>query len=383
VSRAAFFAGKLVDDGFREPTKKDVERFAAHKALAKYFEGAAAPQLMLRSEGHTSAGDASVPALTLVRDVSQRIVALVINAIDSSLKGDPQHQAVWNVEAIKSLGPLLEAAREAGRSVLLASDHGHVPASRFVACKRETAGGGRWREWHHPEQGLAEGELGFRGDGVHVPKGAHGVVLWTDDAHRYGGTTHAGDHGGATLAETITPCFLIGPDGMADELSARGATRGHVPSWWVFDVREPVELGAEAPVIREAASRGKRGKDNPNQLSLLDGRGEAPAVALPKAASLAGALADSEVLRAREPNAERRALVLKAVDFLLASGNIASREDFAGALGSLPARVEGLVSTVIASALNVDGYNLVWFDHAGQQVRLDKGKLEMIFEVKL
>ena len=55
-----------------------------------------------------------------------RLVAAVINAVDDRLAGASQVRDTWSVEAIRPLGALLRAAREAGRAVVLASDHGHV-----------------------------------------------------------------------------------------------------------------------------------------------------------------------------------------------------------------------------------------------------------------
>jgi hypothetical protein len=92
--------------------------------------------------------------------------------------------------------------------------------------------------------------------------------------------------------------------------------------------------------------------------------------------------AQCEMLAARAPRAADRKLVVQAVDYLLARGGVAPGDAFATALGYLPFRVRGLVST-LQEALNVDGYAVVTFDPLGKQVRLDREKLEQQFEVKL
>src|SRR5207244_4008941 len=145
-------------------TAKDVERWAEHRDVKKLFEGSAAPKLLLRGEGHTLEGSASREALNLVADRSRRIVAIVINAIDASLKGDSQQRHAWTVESIRSLPELLDRAREAGRAVLLASDHGHVPADRLVSKGSYKDAGARYRPWMSPDEALAPYEVGFRGD---------------------------------------------------------------------------------------------------------------------------------------------------------------------------------------------------------------------------
>ena len=117
----------------------------------------------------------------------------------------------WGVENIASLSDLLNKARQHGRAILLASDHGHVPADRIKRVGADgTAQGARWRSWTSPDAKLLEQEVGFTGPRVYTPPGAYGIVLLADDASAYTGSTHAGEHGGASLAEVVAPCLLIG-----------------------------------------------------------------------------------------------------------------------------------------------------------------------------
>ncbi|MCA9537157.1 MAG: BREX-2 system phosphatase PglZ, partial [Myxococcales bacterium] len=328
VSRAAFFAGKPMKDGKRETSSKDVQRFRDNKVLAPFFEGSAAPELLLRAEGHTSGGDVSEAALTLVGKSEARVVGIVINAIDNSLKADSQQNHRWDVGAIRSLGHLLDKAREAGRSVLMASDHGHVPSDCFQAVTRVGEGGARWRVWSRPDEPLGEGEFAFTGTGVCTPKGAYGVVLLGDDQHRYGGAAHAGEHGGATLAEVMTPCFLIGSAVDAEEGDvARAVTRAPVPSWWIFDVRDTADAPDEALPV---APPPKRKKAVPEAQLTLAGvvpeqPAPAPVVAAPAAVAVgrAAALALSPEFQARAGKAEQD-LALRAVDFLLGRNGAAT-----------------------------------------------------------
>jgi hypothetical protein len=280
---------------------------------------------------------------------------------------------VWEPGSIQSLPDLLEKAREVGRTVLLAADHGHVPSGRFETVERTTPGGTRWREWRAPDELLAEHELGFRGDGVFIPRGAHGVVLLTDDAHRFASGHHAGEHGGATLAEVIAPCLLIGAADNAGEASLRGVTAAHQPGWWLFDVRAPVAIEPEEPVRRKPRPK----KVSDAQLALPVG--SAPAAPAP---GLAGALTGNALLKARARSDSQLKQVVAAVDFLLAQNGVASVHAFAAAMGEIAFRVSGLVSQ-LSEVLNVEGYDVLSYDRAGQQVRLNKGQLELLFEVKL
>lgn len=386
VSRAAFFAGKTLAPGAAWSTAKDTERWAEHRDVKKLFEGTAAPRLLLRAEGHTTAGSASPEALSLVADGARRVVAIVINAIDASLKGDPQERHAWTVESIRSLPELLDGARESGRAVLLASDHGHVPADRLASKGAVEKGGARWRPWLSPGEALSPHERGFRGDGVWTPKGAHGVVLLTDDASRYGGGAHAGEHGGATLAEVVAPCLLVGcedlgaPDHQDRDLDVGSA---HVPPWWYFEV-PAATLESETAAPRPAVRPKKVASDA--QLHLLPALAPPPPpVPATKPSSpppRASAFAGSRVLESLQPSATERRHVVEAVDFLLERQGIASEAAFAAAM-KIPAwRTGGLVSR-LGEVLNIDGYQVIRHDAGARTIHLDREKLAQQFEVKL
>ncbi|MEP7124755.1 MAG: BREX-2 system phosphatase PglZ [Byssovorax sp.] len=386
VSRAAFFGGKALPPGSAWNTSKDVERWAEHREVKRLFEGSAAPKLLLRGEGHTLEGSASPEALSLVGDKTQRIVAIVINAIDSSLKGDPQQRHAWTVESIKSLPELLDRAREAGRAVLLASDHGHVPADRLLSKTAVEKGGARWRPWTSPDEVLAPYEVGFHGATVCSPKGAHGVVLLADDASRYGGGAHAGEHGGATLAEVVAPCLLIG----CEELGAPGhedraldVGAAHVPPWWYLEVRAPMATVTAALV--EVPARPRKAA-NEAQLPLL-GLAPPAVVALPNKPSSPppprpSSFASSAVLESLQRSATERQQIIEAVEFLLERQGVASEAALAGAMSVAPWRIGGVVSK-LGEALNIDGYQVIRHDAAAKTIHLDREKLAQQFEVKL
>ncbi|MCC6750665.1 MAG: BREX-2 system phosphatase PglZ [Deltaproteobacteria bacterium] len=396
VSRAAFFAGKPVVPGQGLDSQQDPVRWRAHREVLKYFSGPDAPPLLLRSEGHTRAGGASPEALNLVADPDRRVVALVVNAIDDALRGNPGHRVAWEVESIASLPDLLERAREHGRSVLLASDHGHVPADRLVSVgPRSATGGARWRAWAGPEEVLGESEVAFalRGERIWAPKGARGVVLLADDASRYGGSTHAGEHGGATLAEVVVPCLLLGCDdglGTGGDDPALAVRAAHVPGWWCFDVREPVDVPGEASGEVPATpppTRRTKSTVSEAQLPLLD----VPAVSVaaqpgpvPLGADggVESPLASSAVLKARAPAGKVRDEVLRAATFLLERKGTCSADAFAAGLTIPRFRVEGFIA-VLQEVLNVDGYEVLKYDPKAREVKLDPEKLRQLFEVAL
>lgn len=379
VSRSSFFAGKAFGPGAKLTTS-DVDHWAGNAAIKKLVASTDIPRLLLRGEGHTKAGGASPEALSLVADPERRIVALVLNAIDDSLKASHAVRHPWGVDNIASLPDLLDKAREHGRAVLLASDHGHVPADRIQRVPAlSPAQGARWRTWTSPEAPVNENEVAFAGSRVYTPPGAHGVVLLADDASCYAGSTHAGEHGGATLAEVVAPCLLIGcadAAGPAFDDPGQQVQATLIPRWWHFDVDEAAVDEGPAP-----APAKKQPKVSEAQLVLLP----APAVEVAKPAPVVAppsVFAGSAVLKARAPVAVARQEVIDAVDLLLSRQGVMSGDAFAAAVRVLPFRVGGLISK-LQEVLNLDGYEVIRFDPTARQVHLDRAKLAQLFEVDL
>jgi hypothetical protein len=383
VSRSSFFAGKLFGPGAKLTTP-DPDHWAANASVKKLVPSTDVPRLLLRGEGHTKAGGASTEAITLVADPERRVVALVLNAIDDSLKASHAVRHPWGVENIASLPDLLDKAREHGRAILLASDHGHIPADRIRRVSPDSpALGARWRAWTAPDAPLLENEVGFTGPRVYTPPGAHGVVLLADDASAYTGSTHAGEHGGASLAEVVAPCLLIGCADTLDPtrndpgLEVRAA---RVPRWWHFDVEDSVHAEeAPAPVIVKPK---KPEAQMPLQLGLTSVAPEPARPPPPTPLAPRSAFITSEVLKARVKGAAERQGVADAVDLLLSRQGVMSGDAFAAAMRVLPFRVGGLISK-LQEVLNLDGYEVIRFDPAARQVHLDRNKLAQLFEVTL
>lgn len=388
VSRSAFFAGKEMPSGSALSTQKDPERFRDNKALQPFCDEALGPRLLLRGEGHTLDGSASSEALSLIAETKRGVVGVVVNAIDASLKGDSQQAHQWTVDSIRSLSALLEAARSAGRSVLLVADHGHVPADRLRTLSAPGQAGARWRPWLGDGDAIQAGELKFTGSGVYAPKGAQGAVLLATEALRYGAAAHAGEHGGATLAEVVAPCVLIGWDEAGPEALVDKALKprpAYVPDWWHFAVRPAVEVPRTPtpPSVKKkkGVSEAQLGLPLPGEPPPMP----AVAVAPSQAAKVDGPLAvfaRCEMLAARAPNAAEREQVTQAVGLLLSRGGALAAEVFAQHMSMLTYRVEGYVRR-FQEILNVDGYLVLRFDPGTRQVFLDKSKLEQQFEVKL
>jgi hypothetical protein len=383
VSRSAFFAGKPIPAGAALDPGRDPDRFKANKDVLPFFPGQDAPRLLLRADVEQSDGSVTPEALNLVANPDRRVVALVVNAIDASLSSDPQIRHEWSVETIKPLAALLDRAAEAGRVVLLCSDHGHVPSDCLTGIGTPAGAKPRYRPWKLPGEPLADYELGFTADQAWAAKGDHGVVVITDEAHRYGGGTGSGEHGGATLAEVVTPCLLLAREDLAamtgdQEVETRPR---YLPPWWHFEVtrfRIVESVPRRAPAVR---------KETPEpQLALLDLLPPHPAPAgkvvpvEPDRTPVAVALEKNALLKAQVPDAGRRKKVLDAVDYLIRHDNVASEKSFAEAMREPVRRVGGLVS-LISESLNLDGYEVLSHDAANRQVSLNVAALKSQFEV--
>jgi hypothetical protein len=387
VSRSAFFGGKAIPPGTATNASNDPEKWKANRDVQKHVMGNAVPQLRLRGDGQTRDGAASPDALELVLDPQQRIAAIVINAIDMSLKADRAHETEWKLETVKALRDLLDKATEAGRAVLLCSDHGHVPSDRMEGTGVPMIDGARWRVWLRPTDPIADYEVGLPAcEGVWAPRGAHGVALIADDAHRYGGGTGSGEHGGASLAEVVAPCVLIGCADVpaADDDAGQAVRPAVAPSWWFFDVGDVGALEAAPGTEDRGDKKPRRTTRRPaasNQVVMpMFTPPVQPVAVAPVAAE--SPLARSELFLARVTDAKARQQALRAVEFLRLRKGVASAAAFAGELGEFVTRVGGVVAR-LQEILNVDGYQVVRFDRPNQQVHLDLEKLAQQFDVQL
>ena len=380
VSRSSFFAGRSFGPGAKTTTS-DVDHWAGNAAVKKHVPATDVPRLLLKGEGHTKAGGASNEALSLVESPDRRIVALVLNAIDDSLKGGSGTVPRWEVNDIASLPELLDKARLHGRSVLLASDHGHVPADLLqrIVDTHGPVQAARWRKWMSVDEVLRDDEVGFAGPRVCTPPGAHGVVLLADDATTYTPNTHAGEHGGASLAEVVAPCLLIGCADRLDPTNDRAldVRATLVPRWWYFDVSDDVVVDEPKVIAKKA----------PTTAPLLDLIVAAPlptaTTTTTKPAALPPtAFGTSAVLKAKVTIASERQKVVDAVELLVSRQGVMSAQAFTASLREMPYRIGGLVAK-LQEVLNLDGYEVLRFDPVSRQVHLDRDKLAQLFEVEL
>jgi len=375
TSRAAFFAGKHEPRFGGESESKDPSRFADNVFLRDFAGTPAGPRLFLKPDLGSS-NELAKPLLDALRDEGERVVAVVVNAIDDQLKGSDQITIPYEQpHSIPVLERLLQVARETERAVLLVSDHGHIPAHVMKGNKPPEgtkANGHRWRSLG-PGQAPQEGEVELP-DGCWKPHGVKSSALFWDERRAWGNAVF-GAHGGLTLAEVVIPVRLIAPDWLFTVMQPPDdnlrTQEQRPPRWWRLEappptskrkVAAPPPLPTPQPTLFPTAPPPRKPAETPEVTFELH--------------PLASALAKSELYKAKTlgQQEDRREMAIMFVDALLrAPGYAMPRAAFARAVGIKARRVTGRIADL--GFLNADGFTVLEDDAVAKQVRLHFDRL--------
>jgi len=346
MSRSSLFAG-VAKGGAQAGEKKD---FESHPALRAVSLPGKPPVLFHKG----TLGDANVLD-TAVRkamaDLKQRVVGVVINAVDDWLDRSDQVRPSWSVAAIPLLEALLQEAVLSGRAIAVVSDHGHVLDYDTVSLR--SGEGARWR--HRVGDPPTAGEVVAAGPRVQAVTGLESVVLASSEAIRYTGKK-TGYHGGATPQEVLAPVAVLS----RDELGVAGwrPVTDAAPAWW--DDRAP--LADTGRVTTESTA--------PNVAPT----GKQPTAPAAMAPPWVDALLASPVYRAQRDLAGRTAPSDEQMRTLLialaARGNRLPLATVAATLGVPEVRVRG-IATAVRRVLNIEGYAVVQEDPASGTLSLE------------
>lgn len=369
VSRASLLTGTLVTGN------RDVETkgFVAHPKL----EGSAT--CFHQSELLGAAGSALAPQ---VQDAlgpdGPRFVAIVVNTIDDDLRKGTftEELRLGDLAAVTSV---LEAARNAGRVVVISADHGHVLAHPDDGGKGAFQAGGTGGErWREADRDPNETEVVLRGPRV-LRGGDAGILAPWEDDYRYGAKA-GGYHGGATPEEVLVPLAVFLPAGLALP-SGWDVLAQPAPLWWDLRIGAVDVVDTPAPPSRKPKPAAE------NQPSMFPTEPVAPAPGPPAAAHpdwiealLASEMWDAQrklVGRAAPPDDRASALLAAAAR----RGGVASFAVLAAESATPLARVAGAVAN-LARVLNVDGYAVLEIDATAQEVRLSLPLLAQQFQVE-
>lgn len=381
VSRSALFGGKPIKAGESLDTAKDPERFATHAGLRRI--GIESAPLYLKEFVETSSGDLNPKAIELVRSPEQRIVALVVNALDDQLKGARQIRVPADLSHIKPLGRLLSEAAEANRAVLLIADHGHVRSDRMQPVGRP-GDGRRYRALAESETPECY-EVAISKDVAWVERGRSRVAMLYRDSDSYGTATHTGEHGGISLAEIVAPAILIGSDTLRRRVEmAEGKDDPELdvaplprPDWWELrpppKVREP-----KSPRPPQVVSKTRRDTPPKAQAALPGILDTPPAVESTPESEWLNNLRTSKAFGGRSVDQLKRfrEVVAPRLAVLANAGGTMPSDVFARKVGVLPRNVGGVVSEM-QEWVNFDGYLIVEHDPISRRLLL---RLEMLGE---
>lgn len=370
-SRTSLLCGTL-----REGTQVDEKRDFAKVTGGKLFH---------KDDLRAPAGAAVNPDVSAAIGSSAKVVGVVLNTVDDTLaKHDPDGTR-WSVDTIQHLAPLLEVARQHGRTVVITSDHGHVVERGGRSEPRQLADT-RWRPATTGPAGPDEVLL----TGARVLAGGGSIVApWVEDL-RYGHKA-AGYHGGASAAEVTIPMLVFAGNGV-DLGSAGWQPAGDLaPSWWEGASESVEEKAPAEPPTRPR--RRSRPAPAPEGDALFDVEPQEGLKAIhdtyriTPSGSDAASLLDagyssaidvclgSSVYQRTRAAAGRAALpdttVRQVLRLLLAGAGRAPGEQVARTLGvqvgRLPMAMAGL-----RRLLNVEGYQVVSMDADGRTVVLDE-----------
>lgn len=394
VSRTAFFTGRVQRGGQSE----ERSGFAALMDAAGLHRAPLFHKRDLQEAPDARAFSTQV-AHALADVTGAPVVGAVLNTIDDALdKADPGGTD-WSPATIRHLQDLLDAARDAGRAVVLTADHGHVVERRTGRMVSVPGASSARSRGTTPPPG--EDEVLVRG--VRVANGE--AVLPSVERLRYT-SMKAGYHGGATPAEVVVPVAVLVPDSAAHVFDPhhpaglRVAPPQH-PSWWTGAAADlPASLpqpsapaATAAPVAAErTAPTGPPAPPVPETEPPAPTAGAAPAVT-PAAAGpglqerpvrgLGAAVVGSEVYGNQRAGAGtillRDDAVAAAVDALAADpAHRLPLTDLAALLG-VPRAMTGGAVAQLTMLLNVEGYPVL--STAPGAVRLDPVLLGEQFEL--
>ena len=375
ISRWTLFAGKVQKDG----RKSEPVAFREHPALAD-LRSRGKPVLF--KKGDLTAED-STSLSPKVRDAlagsDHRVVGIVINAIDDQLKTGGQLSIDWNVHDIGILPTILDAAAQGNRTVVLTSDHGHIPEMENTkAIERGSEGEARYR---YGEVG-DDDEREFSGQRIEAATGGRSVILPLTEGLRYGDKA-AGYHGGACDLEALVPLAVYASPG--DELEGYEPVDAPEPEWW--DWRR-VFLG-EATVVPEAVPAKPKTKkkkvETVDELPLFENLTSESGEELEPSGWL-DAFFQSEVFAEQErllgPAGPRKEHLKKVLTVLDSAEGKLMLSTIAQAIGEPSFRVQGILSRV-ARFMNVDSYEILEIDRESETVRLHRKLLASQFQITL
>lgn len=388
VSRCSLLSGALCSGGAAEEKKA----FASHAGLKKLASTRCPPRAFHKAD-LSPAGSGSLDSSVrwVIASTEHRVLAVVINAIDDQLSSSAQVKVDWSFETVALLRQVLEAAREAGRVVILTSDHGHVLDHDSVYQPSAADNGERCQPVSADVQPSSL-EVQVAGERV-VAAGQQVILPWSERV-RYTRSRARGYHGGGSLQEVVIPL------GIYLNASSRQLPEGwrevprRLPLWW--GPLQPVQPPADTPaavVVSAAPPSGKKPARKQAVDEVVDDLfGFEPAqaevavqAAAPADAGWIGRLLQSRVYQQVRERAGRTAISdeqLQSLLRLLEQHRWQVMEAVVCSELLIPKlRLRGFLAGA-QKLLNVDGYPILALEREAQTIRLNLADLKKQFEIE-
>ncbi len=345
----------------------EIKGFAQNEKL-KESSGAMDPLLFFKAD--LLAADGADLAEDIKNEIysKRKIVGAVINVVDDFLFKSDQLAVSWQVSKIPVLEKLIYAAREADRTVIITSDHGHVLDRKSAYHKHEA--GERWR----PDDGaLRDGEICIRGSRVLKPDNGRMIAPWSEKI-RYGSKKN-GYHGGLTPQEVLVPLLAMKwrPEGKQWKQAPF-----YRPHWWNCGI-EAMPMRAEPRYHAEPLAT-----EGPSEIENLPLFAEAAKRQRSSKNTLINRLMGSAVIDSQKklcgraaPPDEKIQLFLEILD---QHGGTMLQPALAQAMNQPLFRFRGIIS-IMQRILNVDGYPVLLFDTSSDTISINYELMQTQFEL--
>lgn len=374
-SRTTLMSSELTEGN----SSTEKRNFKQNDALIRVSNKTKPPVVFHKKEITEGArGPVSEALSKAILDDKQNVVGVVINAVDDRLANAQQIVDRWAIDRINPLGALLRLARDSGRVVILASDHGHVWHQADAAHEPDTEGS-RWRQ---DDGKPIDGETVVSGQRV-IPADKI-IVPWSEAIH-YKRKQH-GYHGGATPQEMVCPLVIL-----TDKSSAYSGLVECAypkPEWWSpAPVASPVEAEPVVQVTVPSGSPTLFDKLEPEPVVVATEKvAEAASVEVqPAGTDWIDRLLKSQAYKDQRAKIKRHPLaddtVRASLEALTTNGEIMTPVAFANAANVPVARLDGMISK-LQRMLNVDGYEIITMDRTENRVELSVAKLRRQFDVE-
>lgn len=387
VSRCSLLSGALC-----EGNASDEKRAFTGHAQLKKLASTKFPPLVYHKPDLSQPGSGSLHSSVrgVIAGKEHRVLAVVINAIDDQLSSSSQVKVDWSFETVALLRHVMEAAREAGRVVIVTSDHGHVLDHDSVYQQSADENGERY---HPIAPGIVPSDLEVLVSGERVVTASKQVILPWSERLRYTRAKNHGYHGGGSLQEVVIPL------GVYINATNRQVPEGwrevprRLPVWWYSSKAETLSaLADSSPVSTDAPIKKAAGKKQAADEVIDDMFGfAAPAQSVSKAnpqpaeSDWIGLLFGSPVYRQVQERAGRTAISDEHMQNLLKLLEKHRWQVMEAVMCSellIPKlRIRGFLAGA-QKLLNVDGYPILAVERDSQTIRLNVADLKKQFEIQ-